>query len=61
MNYTECSFTNNYIAFLENGDSEIGSAIYVYSPNYMNMTNCIFQVKYFFKKINKKHLIFSIF
>ena len=44
MNFTNCNYTNNYISFVDNGDAEIGTAIYVASSNYMNFTFCLFQV-----------------
>ncbi len=44
MNFTNCNFTNNYVSFIDNGDTEIGTAIYVSSANYMNLTSCLFQV-----------------
>ena len=45
MNFTNCNFTNNYISFVDNGDTEIGTAIYVSSANYMNFTQCNFLVR----------------
>lgn len=44
MNFTSCNFTNNYVLFVENGDLEIGTAIYASSPTFMNFTNCLFYV-----------------